>query len=185
MSYERERRRLVLRRPSSTLVQRCRYSASPSFPPHASAQPCSHIGAGVPDDVFICSMFDVGGQRSERKKWIHCFENVTSIIFCVALSEYDQVLLEEASQVHLTSLHPSLSSLLPRALFFLSHTRSPFRTEPDGRIPHPLRIRHQQPLVQSHIHDPLLEQDRRLQSEVTEITYGEAFPGVYGWSGYK
>ena len=44
-------------------------------------------------------MFDVGGQRSERKKWIHCFENVTSIIFCVALSEYDQVLLEEANQV--------------------------------------------------------------------------------------
>lgn len=46
-------------------------------------------------------MFDVGGQRSERKKWIHCFENVTSIIFCVALSEYDQVLLEESSQVRL------------------------------------------------------------------------------------
>ena len=31
-------------------------------------------------------MFDVGGQRSERKKWIHCFEGVTAIIFCVALS---------------------------------------------------------------------------------------------------
>jgi hypothetical protein len=44
-------------------------------------------------------MFDVGGQRSERKKWIHCFEAVTSIIFCVALSEYDQVLLEEKEQV--------------------------------------------------------------------------------------
>ncbi|CAO0790333.1 unnamed protein product [Mucor circinelloides] len=43
-------------------------------------------------------MFDVGGQRSERKKWIHCFESVTSIIFCVALSEYDQVLLEEGRQ---------------------------------------------------------------------------------------
>ncbi|RKO97687.1 hypothetical protein CXG81DRAFT_11584 [Caulochytrium protostelioides] len=43
-------------------------------------------------------MFDVGGQRSERRKWIHCFENVTSIIFCVALSEYDQTLLEESSQ---------------------------------------------------------------------------------------
>jgi len=41
-------------------------------------------------------MFDVGGQRSERKKWIHCFESVTSIIFCTALSEYDQVLLEES-----------------------------------------------------------------------------------------
>ncbi|GAA5930111.1 hypothetical protein JCM1841_002315 [Sporobolomyces salmonicolor] len=43
-------------------------------------------------------MFDVGGQRSERRKWIHCFEAVTSIIFCVALSEYDQVLLEEQGQ---------------------------------------------------------------------------------------
>ncbi|KAI9498876.1 guanine nucleotide binding protein, alpha subunit [Zychaea mexicana] len=43
-------------------------------------------------------MFDVGGQRSERKKWIHCFESVTSIIFCVALSEYDQVLQEESKQ---------------------------------------------------------------------------------------
>ncbi|CAO3652799.1 unnamed protein product [Cunninghamella echinulata] len=43
-------------------------------------------------------MFDVGGQRSERKKWIHCFESVSSIIFCVALSEYDQVLLEESNQ---------------------------------------------------------------------------------------
>ncbi|KAG0165526.1 guanine nucleotide-binding protein subunit alpha [Apophysomyces sp. BC1034] len=40
-------------------------------------------------------MFDVGGQRSERKKWIHCFENVTSIIFLVAISEYDQVLIED------------------------------------------------------------------------------------------
>ncbi|KAG0175389.1 Guanine nucleotide-binding protein alpha-2 subunit [Apophysomyces sp. BC1034] len=43
-------------------------------------------------------MFDMGGQRSERKKWIHCFEAVTSIIFCVALNEYDQVLLEESKQ---------------------------------------------------------------------------------------
>ncbi|KAK0418594.1 hypothetical protein QR680_013659 [Steinernema hermaphroditum] len=40
-------------------------------------------------------MFDVGGQRSERKKWIHCFEGVTAIIFCVAMSEYDMVLAED------------------------------------------------------------------------------------------
>ena len=40
-------------------------------------------------------VFDVGGQRSERKKWIHCFEDVTSIIFLVALSEYDLVLIED------------------------------------------------------------------------------------------
>lgn len=40
-------------------------------------------------------MFDVGGQRSERKKWIHCFEGVTCIIFIAALSAYDMVLVED------------------------------------------------------------------------------------------
>ena len=44
-------------------------------------------------------MLDVGGQRSERKKWIHCFEGVTAIIFCVALSEYDLVLAEDDEMV--------------------------------------------------------------------------------------
>lgn len=40
-------------------------------------------------------MYDVGGQRNARKKWIHCFENVTSVIFVAAVSEYDQVLYED------------------------------------------------------------------------------------------
>ncbi|KAE9415840.1 hypothetical protein Angca_008376 [Angiostrongylus cantonensis] len=40
-------------------------------------------------------VFDVGGQRSERKKWIHCFEDVNAIIFIAAISEYDQVLFED------------------------------------------------------------------------------------------
>ena len=37
------------------------------------------------------TMFDVGGQRNERRKWIHCFDNVTAVIFVTAVSEYDQV----------------------------------------------------------------------------------------------
>nr|XP_061804611.1 guanine nucleotide-binding protein subunit alpha-14-like [Nerophis lumbriciformis] len=45
-------------------------------------------------ESVIFRMVDVGGQRSERRKWIHCFEDVTSIMFLVALSEYDQVLVE-------------------------------------------------------------------------------------------
>ena len=46
-------------------------------------------------DENIFKMFDVGGQRNERKKWIHCFENVTAVIFVAAISEYDQQLYED------------------------------------------------------------------------------------------
>lgn len=62
--------------------------------------------------AYVCRihMFDVGGQRSERKKWIHCFESVTSIIFCTALSEYDQVLLEDRNQVRIVLRHASTTS---------------------------------------------------------------------------
>lgn len=40
-------------------------------------------------------MVDVGGQRSERKKWFHCFAEVTAVLFCVALNEYDEKLFED------------------------------------------------------------------------------------------
>ncbi|KAG6915633.1 hypothetical protein DXG01_010634 [Tephrocybe rancida] len=40
-------------------------------------------------------MVDVGGQKSERRKWIHCFQDVTSILFLVSLSGYDQCLVED------------------------------------------------------------------------------------------
>jgi len=66
---------------------------------------------GIIEEQFSCKelhfrMFDVGGQRSERKKWIHCFEGVTCIIFCGALSAYDMVLVEddEVNRMH-ESLH--------------------------------------------------------------------------------
>lgn len=44
---------------------------------------------------LLFKLFDVGGQRSERSKWIHCFNGVTAIIFCVALSDYDLNLYED------------------------------------------------------------------------------------------
>ncbi|KAI1004537.1 Guanine nucleotide-binding protein alpha-2 subunit [Podosphaera aphanis] len=55
---------------------------------------------GITETVFDLGclqyrMFDVGGQRSERKKWIHCFENVNALMFLVAISGYDQYLAED------------------------------------------------------------------------------------------
>jgi len=43
-------------------------------------------------------MFDVGGQRDERRKWIQCFNDVTAIIFVTACSSYNMVLREDPSQ---------------------------------------------------------------------------------------
>ncbi|ROL40773.1 Guanine nucleotide-binding protein G(q) subunit alpha [Anabarilius grahami] len=54
---------------------------------------------GITDHCFTLEkmtlrIVDVGGQRGQRRKWIHCFENVMSLIFLASLSEYDQLLEE-------------------------------------------------------------------------------------------
>ncbi|KAK8854889.1 hypothetical protein IAR55_003628 [Kwoniella newhampshirensis] len=48
-----------------------------------------------PLDDVVFRLFDVGGQRSERRKWASCFENVTAILFLVALSDYNSCLIED------------------------------------------------------------------------------------------
>ena len=42
-------------------------------------------------------MVDVGGQRSERRKWLYCFAGVNAVAFVVAISEYDQILTDDLS----------------------------------------------------------------------------------------
>jgi len=92
-------------------------------------------------------LFDVGGQRSERKKWIHCFESVTSIIFCTALSEYDQVLMEAKNQVRLTRAPVQFRNL----------TRQVCLSESDGGISRPLRFGNQFAVVSQDVHRSILE----------------------------
>ncbi|OQU93135.1 hypothetical protein SORBI_3001G484200 [Sorghum bicolor] len=46
----------------------------------------------------VYRLYDVGGQRNERRKWIHLFEGVNAVIFCAAISEYDQMLCEDETK---------------------------------------------------------------------------------------
>ncbi|XP_044738969.1 guanine nucleotide-binding protein G(f) subunit alpha-like isoform X2 [Chrysoperla carnea] len=43
-------------------------------------------------------MFDVGGQRNERRKWIQTFAGVHAVLFLVATSEFNQTLREDNTQ---------------------------------------------------------------------------------------
>uniref|UniRef100_A0A0N4ZP71 Guanine nucleotide-binding protein alpha-2 subunit n=1 Tax=Parastrongyloides trichosuri TaxID=131310 RepID=A0A0N4ZP71_PARTI len=48
---------------------------------------------------FTIRLIDVGGQKTERRKWIHSFEGVTAILFVVSLAGFDQT-LEEDDQIN-------------------------------------------------------------------------------------
>jgi len=65
---------------------------------------------GIIETVFSVQgvdfrIVDVGGRRSERKKWIHSFKDVSAVIFCVAMSEYDLKLAEDEK---INRMHESL-----------------------------------------------------------------------------
>lgn len=69
-------------------------------------------------DGTTFEMYDVGGQRNERKKWIHCFEGVTAVIFVAAISEYDQKLFEDASTNRMVCMHACLILKLYIIVYF-------------------------------------------------------------------
>jgi len=85
--------------------------AAPNYRPNdMDLLKCRYRSTGVQETSFFIEgvkfkIVDVGGQRSERKKWMYCFENITSVIFCVALSEYDLKLYEDDT---VNRMHESL-----------------------------------------------------------------------------
>jgi GTPase SAR1 family protein len=56
-------------------------------------------------DKLLFQVVDVGGQRNERKKWIHCFDDVRCVLFIDNLAGYNQVLFEDSTK---NRMHESL-----------------------------------------------------------------------------
>eukprot|EP01104_Vermistella_antarctica_P017942 TRINITY_DN64_c0_g1_i3.p1 TRINITY_DN64_c0_g1~~TRINITY_DN64_c0_g1_i3.p1 ORF type:complete len:265 (+),score=52.71 TRINITY_DN64_c0_g1_i3:132-926(+) len=56
-------------------------------------------------DGLHVKMLDVGGHRPERKQWMHCLQEVSAVLFFVALSEYDLMLAEDET---IFRMHESL-----------------------------------------------------------------------------
>jgi GTPase SAR1 family protein len=49
-------------------------------------------------DKCMFEVIDVGGQRSERKKWVHQFSDVSAVVFVTALNHYRVALFEEENE---------------------------------------------------------------------------------------
>jgi hypothetical protein len=96
-------------------------------------------------------MFDVGGQRSERKKWIHCFENVNALMFLVAISGYDQCLAEDKDGVSL--------------LCNQHGNGTDCSVESNAGSAHAVGVDRQLSLVQKLCIDPFSQQDGSIQGE--------------------
>jgi len=63
------------------------------------------------------SMVDVGGQRSERRKWINCFDDVKAVIFLVGLSGYNQVMFEDSSYNRMKESMELFSEVTKKEIF--------------------------------------------------------------------
>uniref|UniRef100_A0A6B2L7U7 Uncharacterized protein n=1 Tax=Arcella intermedia TaxID=1963864 RepID=A0A6B2L7U7_9EUKA len=82
-------------------VQHCRRFAKKDYLPTQDDVIRAKLRTtGIIETVFTVgttefTMVDVGGQRSERRKWLNCFAGIAAVIYLVALNEYDMVLEED------------------------------------------------------------------------------------------
>ena len=67
---------------------------------------------------FTFRVVDVGGQRTERRKWIHCFEGITAILFVCALNGYDMTLFEDGGTNRLEESLKLFAAICNNSLFF-------------------------------------------------------------------
>ncbi|KAK5856255.1 hypothetical protein PBY51_007863 [Eleginops maclovinus] len=65
----------------------------------------------------IFRMYDVGGQRSERRKWLSCFDCIQVVLFVVALSSYDMTQTEDPSENRLQESLELFTSICTSTVF--------------------------------------------------------------------
>mmetsp|Transcript_10889 Transcript_10889/g.13166 ORF Transcript_10889/g.13166 Transcript_10889/m.13166 type:complete len:353 (+) Transcript_10889:11-1069(+) len=88
----------------STFVNRLETYTAPDYvPTQEDVLLCRIRTTGITSQTFVVDgvefeMYDVGGQKSERKKWANCFDTVNAVMFVAALSEYDHTMFEDESE---------------------------------------------------------------------------------------
>lgn len=99
-----------------------RISRTEYIPTNKDILHCRKATKGITEFVITINnipflFVDVGGQRSQRQKWFQCFDSVTSILFLVSSSEFDQVLLEDRKTNRLEESRDIFDTIVNNVIF--------------------------------------------------------------------
>ncbi|XP_026180917.1 guanine nucleotide-binding protein G(o) subunit alpha-like [Mastacembelus armatus] len=78
---------------------------------------CGIIETQFQVDGVMFRLYDVGGQRSERRKWLRCFDCIQAVLFVVALSSYDTTLMDDPSVNRLQESLELFTSICSNTIF--------------------------------------------------------------------
>ncbi|XP_071329685.1 guanine nucleotide-binding protein G(o) subunit alpha-like [Trachinotus anak] len=78
---------------------------------------CGIIETQFQVNETIFRLYDVAGQRSERRKWLSCFDCIQVVLFVVALSSYDMTLMEDPSVNRLQESLELFTSICTNTVF--------------------------------------------------------------------
>ncbi|XP_031168260.1 guanine nucleotide-binding protein G(o) subunit alpha-like isoform X1 [Sander lucioperca] len=78
---------------------------------------CGIIETQFQLNEMIFRLYDVGGQRSVRRKWLSCFDCIQAVLYVVSLSSYDMTQTDEASGNRLQESLELFTSICTNTVF--------------------------------------------------------------------